>query len=880
MTEREPTTLLLATKWRIPPTRETLVVRTRLLDALDAAVQNAITLVSAPAGYGKTTLLAHWARERRQPVAWFTIDETDNEPVRFWAYVVQALRTHWPAVAQVAHWLEAPQPFDEHAFVMNVLNVLLDLGEPVILVLDDYHLIHHAGIHRALTFWLEHQPPNVHVVLATRSDPPLPLARWRVRNRISELRAADLRFTIEEAGAFLNEIMGLHLADDVVATLEARTDGWAAALHLAALSLQETGDVQRLLNSFEGDHHYIVDYLAQEVLVQQPETVRTFLLFTAPLDTFNADLCNAVLQREDSRALLDELEQRNLFIEPLDARREWYRYHPLMQTFLHAMLKREHPEGVRLVHRRAAHWYAARDMVREAVHHALAAEEWPLAVSLLQHAGPVMLLKGEWHTVRTWLERLPDAWRRREPHMAMLFAWTMLDPTHRHLLDEQIALAEQVLSQAEGLPPDERRLLEGQLEALHAYAALTDGKPDLAVEHAEAALDLLPHDETLLRGLLSLMLTYAYRLQGENDAANEALARIERLSQRAEGTPIRLMRAALHLMQGHLRLAAEQFRFLLNQEESPFYRSVAAFGLVQLLYQWNRLDEAEALIQQTLAMVGDEMPVLVMGLHAMSAFIWQARGRAEEASQQMEIVRQHVARLPLLSAQRDLQALDVLLALRQGRLEEARAWAARQPDGRQSEHLPAMHELTMLVLVRVYLADRQPDKALEMLERAMPFSPGLAGRHRIELRLLRAMALYQKGALTAALDVLEEALRLAAPEAYVRLFLDEGELMRQMLLAFRRHKPDSDAWAFAADLLDMMQGEHMPASAMVLEEPLTEREIEVVRLLAAGLTAPQIAEQLTVAPSTVRTHIKSIYRKLNVHNKVEAVEAARQLRLT
>ncbi|RME13613.1 MAG: hypothetical protein D6802_01005, partial [Ardenticatenia bacterium] len=282
----------------------------------------------------------------------------------------------------------------------------------------------------------------------------------------------------------------------------------------------------------------------------------------------------------------------------------------------------------------------------------------------------------------------------------------------------------------------------------------------------------------------------------------------------------------------------------------------------------------------TLAMVGDEMPVLVMGLHAMSAFIWQARGRAEEASRQMEIVRQHVARLPLLSAQRDLQALDALLALRQGRLEEARAWAARQPDGRQGEHLPAMHELTMLVLVRVYLADRQPDKALEMLERAMPLSPGLAGRHRIELRLLRAMALYQKGALTAALDVLEEALRLAAPEAYVRLFLDEGEMMRQMLLAFRRHKPDSDAWAFAADLLEMMQSEHLPASATVLEEPLTEREIEVVRLLAAGLTAPQIAEQLTVAPSTVRTHIKSIYRKLNVHNKVEAVEAARQLGLT
>nr|WP_290665988.1 LuxR C-terminal-related transcriptional regulator [Ardenticatena sp.] len=878
MTEHELTTLLLATKWRIPPTRETLVVRTRLLDALDHAVQNALTLVSAPAGYGKTTLLAHWARERRQPVAWFTIGETDNEPVRFWAYVAQALRTRWPAVASAMHWLDAPQPFDEQAFVMNVLNILYSLNEPIILVLDDYHLIQQESIHRTLAFWLEHQPPNVHMVIATRSDPPLPLARWRVRNRMTEFRATDLRFTIEEAAAFLNEIMGLHLTDEAIAALEARTAGWVAALHLAALSLQETGDIDRLLDSFEGDHHYIVEYLAQEVLAQQPPDVRHFLLFTAPLDTFTADLCDTVLQRDDSRELLDSLERRNLFIEPLDARREWYRYHPLMQAFLRTLLKRDHPEAVRSIHRRAAYWYAARDMVREAVQHALAAEEWPLAISLMQHAGPPLLLKGEWHTVRTWLERLPETWRTHEPHMALLYAWTMLDPTRRHLLDEQIWHAEQALAQAADLPAEERRPLEGQLEALRAYAALTDGQPGLAVEHAEAALDLLPHDETLLRGLLSLMLTYAYRLQGETDAADQAMAQIERLSRRAEGIPVRLMRAALHLMQGHLRLAAEQFRFLLDQDESPFYRNVAAFGLVQLLYQWNRLDEAETLLHQTLETAGDEMPVLALGLQAMRAFIAQARGQTDEARHRMHLVRQQVAQLPLPPAQRDFQALDVLLALRQGRLDEARAWAASQPDIRQHEYVPTMHELTMLVLVRVHLANHQPDNALLVLEHAMPLSPGLAGRHRIEIRMLRAMALYQKGALTTALDLLEEALRLAAPEEYVRLFLDEGDLMRQMLLAFRRHKPESDTWAFAARLLEAMQTE-APSPDVHLGEPLTEREIEVVRLLAAGLTAPQIAEQLTVAPSTVRTHMKSIYRKLNAHNKVEAVEAARQLGL-
>ncbi|MCX6068073.1 MAG: LuxR C-terminal-related transcriptional regulator [Chloroflexi bacterium] len=912
-------TTILATKLYIPPPRPKIVSRPHLIEKLNAGLSagRKLTLISAPAGFGKTTLLSEWGANCGRLVAWFSLDEGDNDPVRFLIYLVTALQTLRPNVGEgVLRILQSPQPPPPESVLTALLNEITAIQDNFILVIDDYHLADSKAVDNALTFLLEHQPPQMHLVITTREDPNLPLARLRVRGQLTELRAVDLRFTPDEAAEFLNQVMGLNLTAENVAALEARTEGWIAGLQLAALSLQGHRDVPEFIQAFAGDHRYIVDYLVEEVLQRQPEPVRNFLLQTAILDRLNGPLCEAVTGQPGGKARLETLQRGNFFLIPLDDKRHWYRYHHLFADVLRIHLMVEQPEQVPALHRRASEWYAQNGSPADAIRHALAGEDFERAANLIELAAPAMGRNRQATALLGWLKSLPNEFLRARPVISVAFAHLLLDSGEVEAVDDRLRDAEWWLETTAGnrgrpgapsaamVVVDDQafRRLPGAIAVARAGLALARGDVASTAKYARQVLDLLPDDDHLNRGGTAGFLGLAAWTSGDLDEAHQAfaegMAHLQMAGNISDVIGGAVTLADIRLAQGRPHEAKRTYEHALQlatAQGEPMLRGTADVyvGLSELNCEYNDLYAATQHLQISKEL-GEQtgFPQNRYRRCVVLARIQQAKGDLDGALDLLqEAERLYVSAFS--PNVRPIPALKTRLWVAQGRLGESLGWAHEQGLS-ADDPLSYLREVEHITLARVLLArykhehtDGAIREAIGLLERLLNAAQegGRMGSV-IQILELQALAHQARGDIPAALKPLQMALTLAEPEGYIRLFLDEGSPMTQLLreAALRWIQP-----GYTGKLLAGFEAEGQSSAgeaplrvtsvSQPLIEPLSQRELEILRFFKTDLSGPEIARELVIAFSTVRTHTKCIFSKLTVNDRRAAVKRAAELGL-
>ena len=902
---------LLETKLHVPRWRRSLVARPRLSERLSRGAESALTLVSAPAGFGKTTLLAEWlavAAAGGRSVAWLSLDQRDNDPALFWTYVVAALNTGAPGGgAGALSLLEPPRPPNE-AGLVTLLNDLDAISNDVVLVLDDYHVIDARDVQDGMAFLLEHLPPQIHLVIASRTDPPLPLARLRGRGELAEIRAADLRFTPGEAAAYLNEVMGLVLTAADVAALEGRTEGWIAALQLAALSMQGREDTAAFIDGFAGDDRYIVDFLAEEVLQRQPEHVQHFLLQTSILDRLSGPLCDAVTGQDGGKAKLTALERGNLFLVPLDDRRQWYRYHQLFADVLHARLLDEQPDDVPELHRRASAWYEQNDEPSEAIRHALAARDFERAADLVELAIPAMRRSRQEAAVLGWLKLLPDEVVRVRPVLSVGFAGALLAGGEFEGVEARLRDAERWLDGATGIregsqapaaemvvvDDEEFRRLPAEIELYRAAQALARGDGPETVRHARRALELSPADEHLGRASAAALMGLAFWANGDLEAGHsgyaECMAGLRRAGHIADTFGCAIALADIRRTQGHLGEAMRTYEQALqraSQQGGSVLRGTADMYVGMSEIHRER-DDLPAATQQLLRSqdLGEHngLPQNRYRWRVAMARIREAEGDLDGALDLLnEAERLYVG--DFFPNVRPVPALRARVRVAQGELGEALGWA-RERGLSADDDLSYLRECEHITLARVLLArytaeraERSVHEATRLLERLLRAAEeGQRTGSVIEILVLQALARQARGDIPAALASLRRALTLAEPEGYARIFADEGPPMASLLRAAAKQ---GIAPSYVRRLLAAVnKTEDSTPASQGLIEPLSERELDVLRLLGTDLGGPEIARELVVSLNTVRTHTKNIYAKLGVNNRRAAVRRARELDLS
>jgi LuxR family maltose regulon positive regulatory protein len=922
----------LSTKLHRPLPRAHLVPRPRLAERLTQGVMGPLTLVSAPAGFGKTTLLAQWLAESGMPVAWLSLEAADNEPVRFLSYLIAALQTLDPHLGALAlTLLQMPQQARTETVLTLLTNDVASRGRDegdFALVLDDYHVLDAQAVDLALTFLVEHLPPQMHLVIATREDPLLPLARLRARGELTELRAADLRFTPSEAAEFLNSVMGLTLSPGNIAALEDRTEGWIAGLQLAALSMRGREDIPEFIRAFTGGHRYILDYLVEEVLTRQPAPVRSFLLQTAILDRLSGSLCDAVTGQEKGDVQLEDLERGNFFVVALDDTRHWYRYHHLFAEVLSAQLLAEQPDQVATLHRRASAWYEQHGEVSEAIRHALAACDFTRAADLVELAVPAMLRNRQEATVLGWLKALPDELVRARPVLSVRYAGTLLLHGELEGVEARLSDAEQWLdtktdidtssalaSSAEMVVVNEEefRGLPGWIAMYRAAIALALGNVADTMTYARRVLDLAPPDDHLLRGSAAGFLGLASWTSGDLEAAHrsyaECMALVQRVGHISDAIGCSLALADIRISQGRLREAMSTYERglqLATEQSAPGLRGAADMhvGMSELHRERDDLDAAtQHLLRSKELGELSGLPQNRYRWRVAMARILATQGDLDGALDLLyEAERLYMG--DFFPNVRPIAAWKTRVWVAQGRVGEALDWA-RERGLSGALDLSYLREFEHITLARVLLARSKSDRtehsmreAMELLERLLHAAEeGERTGSVIEILLLQALAHQMQGDISAALQPLERALSLAEPEGYVRIFVDEGPPMAVLLAKLHeqaRKRPRAALTtvplAYIERLLALLRGERVqegifpiapstPAPVQSLLDPLTERELEVLRLIAAGLSNRAIAARLVLALSTVKSYVNTIYSKLQVESRTQAVARARALHL-
>jgi LuxR family maltose regulon positive regulatory protein len=897
--------VLLATKLHVPGPRPGFVARPRLLRTLSGG----LVLVCAPAGFGKTALLADWLRSDRRPVAWLSLDAGDNDPVRFWRHVVAALDRARPGMGEEIAPLLGPSPCSLDALVTALINELA--AQPgdseTVLVLDDYHLIDAQQVHASLAFLLDHRPAGLHLVLASRSDPPLPLARLRVRGQLTELRTDELRFTDTEAAVLLRESAGDGLPGVAVAALVARTEGWAAGLQLAALSLRGRSDIAGFVAAFSGSHRYILDYLTEEVLDGQPERVREFLLETAVLERLSGDLCDAVTGRDDGQAMLEQVEQAGLFLVPLDEVRGWWRYHHLFADLLRARLPQERPGRVPELHRAAAAWYEDHGLADDAVGHALAAGDNARAGRLVeQHFDETLYLRSEGATAQRWLAALPGELFQSRPRL--LLARGLLAATLGRA-DAPVAEFERVLA---AFPVDEpfepsagkAASMLVNIPALlalhHSFAAQLRGDAEGTATFAAQALAELAEDERLLSSTAQGLLAAAEWLRGRLADAEHAF--VSSIAGWPVGQHISwgvYQLGQVQSAQGRLDAAAETYQQTLAihavsgpPPEAP--AGPAYVGLAEVAYQRNELDGALRQVTEGIALCRQFLYPAPLGIGLVTlAWIRQAQDDPGGAREAMGEAGRAALDPNVTGLLNPVPAQRARLLLAQGDIAAAGRWTTERGLG-PDDDVSYPREREYLVLARLLLAQDRPAQALTLLDRMLGAA---AAQDRtgsvIEIGALRALALAACGDQDAAVDALARALALGCPQGYVRVFADEDAPMAALLtgLAVAQKAGRAAACTVPAGYLAKVRqafdglaeppgaGRIAPVTVPGLIDQLTPRELEVLALLAAGMPNPRIAAQLVVSLDTVKKHVSHLMGKLGATNRTEAVARARQLGL-
>jgi LuxR family maltose regulon positive regulatory protein len=888
---------LLATKLYLPRLRRGLVPRPRLSERLDRGAETKLTLVSAPAGFGKTTLLTEWLERSMYSAAWVSLDQADNHATSFWSYVVAALQTVEPQIgANAIALLQSLPPAPIEGVLTLLLNELSAISNEVVLVLDDYHVIDERDIHEGVVFLLEHLTPRLHLMIASRADPPLPLARLRGRGELVEIRAEDLRFTPDEAATYLKDMMGLDVTPSDVAALEARTEGWIAALQLAALSMQGRDDVAGFIAGFAGDDRYIVDYLVEEVLQRQPDNVRTFLHDTAILERLSGPLCDAVTGHHGGKAMLEALERANLFVVPLDDRRRWYRYHHLFADVLRARLLDGRPEHLPELHRRASAWYERNGEASEAIRHALAALDFSKAADLIELAAPALRRSRQEAALLGWLRALPAEMFRYRPVLSNVFAGELLASGQFESVDAHLRAAERWLG-PHGPDPSQIvsagmvvvdegqfRRLPGAVAVHRAGHALVLGNLAMTVEHARRALELAPHDDHLGRGGAAALLGLAWWASGDLEPAHQSYAAgrasLQRVGHHADALGCTIALADIRIAQGRLREAMRTYEQALQfaaEQVTPVLRGTGDMhvGLSQLHRERNDLHAAtqHLLTSQEL---GEHtgLPQNPYRWRVAMARVREAQGDLDGALDLLqEAERLYVS--DFFPNVRPVSAMRARVWLAQGRLDEALEWT-RERGLSVADDLSYLREFEHITLVRLLLARQAIPHAMGVLERLLRAADdGARTGSVIEILVLQALGYQMQDNIAAALEPLERALTLAEPEGYVRIFVDEGLAMADLLKAAakRRIAPE-----YARHLLTALgNSENRTPVRQLLMEPLSERELDVLRLLGTDLDGPDIARQLVVSLSTLRTHTRSIYNKLGVNNRRAAVRRAEEL---
>ena len=891
--------LLVSTKLAIPPVRLDLVPRPHLFQKLEACLEHPLTLLATPAGFGKTVLLSAWARQQQRSVAWVSLDSSDTDPVQFWTYVLAALDALHPGIgATPLSLLQSAQPPSIETVLAALINALGVLQQHIALILDDYHIIEELSIHRAMTFLLEHLPPQFHLVLASRVDPPLPLARLRARHQLVELRADDLRFTFAEAAAFLNEIMGFQLAEHDIAALETRTEGWIAGLQLAALSMQGRKDIAGFISAFAGSHRYIVDYLTEEVLHQQSEQVRTFLLQTSLLERMTGLLCDVVTGQSGSQTMLEQLEQANLFLLPLDDERSWYRYHHLFAEALRFRLTQAHPDLLPILHQRASAWFEHHGFIPEAVNHALAAHDFARAANLIEPILYQLFSQGTHATVRHWLQALPEEVLFARPSLCIQYAWAFMYVGEIAACKRPLEVAERAW-QAEG---NLSRL--GEVYIFQSSIALVQGDAIRARDCAQQAIPLLSENDLINRCNYATYTGASHLLLGNireaSHVLNEALMQCQPVHLYSTLYTMNFV-AELQIVQGKLHQAAATSQEVISKlaGRPSIHSSLASSRLGRLSREWNELDLAVRHMQHAMTL-GEQagQNIYMSPIYLASAQVHWTRGEVREALADLDKAEQAAQRLGHHRASGQAQAFRVQLGLAQGNLSQAEQWS-EEANIDVSDELAYERETDYLLLARLRMAQNRTREAVGLLDRLLAADEE-AGRtgNAISVLALQALAHWQLDNAEQAVSTLDRLLVLAEPEGYVRVFVDEGPPMQALLTTWlsspaqQRGARGTDGSAeYVRKLLAVFPAAEVhpdsssedtgrqktDLSRSPLLEPLTTREQDVLELLAAGLSNAEIAARLIVTVGTVKTHIKSIYSKLGVNSRTQAIARAREL---
>jgi LuxR family maltose regulon positive regulatory protein len=907
---------LLITKTHIPQPHANYVPRPRLIEQLEQGLRlgHSLTLLSAPAGFGKTTLLSEWARNSDRPFAWLSLDESDNDPARFLAYLVASIQSVQVGVGQIGMGesafsiLQSPRATSIESFLIDLINEITTLPDPIILVLDDYHAIEAQAIHDALTFLIRHLSPQMNLVIAGRIDPPLPVAVLRAEGRLTELREPNLRFTTEEANTFLNQLTGLELSDHDVSALEARTEGWIAGLQMAAISIRGREDVTDFVETFTGSHHYVLDYLTEEVLQRQPGYIQSFLLETSILNRLCSALCNALTGREDSQDLLEEIEKSQLFIVPLDNERCWYRYHHLFSDLLRQRVRQAQPDKVRALHRRASAWFEGEGQPAEAIEHALSAGDFERAANLMERIAERTMMRSEIATLKKWAEALPDDILHSRPFLYMFYAWVLL--LSGHSLD----VADEVVQDI--VKADPAGFTSGEVATFRALIAAYRGNRRECVRLSRLALDQLPEERRFLRTLIAGLLGINMLLAGDVETARQSLEAAVELSQKA-GNITNTVLATHHLgqlyqLQGKLQEARTFYDRALSLavDRNGRRRPIAGLplgGLGGLSLEWNDLALAERYFLEAIELVKGFVEI-----GALESYVGLARLRRaqNDMSGSMESIETAMRLAEDFDAMRVddiyVAATRASLSLAQGDIESAVHWAegvdrkiepASHPelglsgeayreagDKEFEDDSPSpYHVYERIVLAEVRMAQEKYGEALIILDHVLLITESAGWiDYVIHVLNLKALASRAQGDVDKAVSAVERALILAEPSGYVQAFLMQGQSMAQLLYqAVRR----GIAPEYAGRILARFPESELESTAALraqelkagLVEPLSKREHEVLELIAEGLSNREVAQKLVLSVNTVKVYTYNIYGKLNVHSRTQAVARARAL---
>ena len=886
---------LLRTKLHIPPLGSTCISRSRLIKRMDEGFARKLTLISAPAGFGKTTLLVDWIHKKKIAVAWLSVDKGDNDPVPFLTYVIAGLQTLEAGIGKAAlTMLQSPQPPPIESILINLINDVIRIPTNMALVLDDYHLVDAKPIHDMIAFLLDHLPEQMRMIIATRSDPPVPLARLRSQNQLTELRAADLSFTTDETSILFHESLNLRLSAEDILSLETRTEGWIAGLQLATLSLSGCKDPSRFINAFKGDHRYIADYLFEEVLTHQPDHLRNFLLQTSILKRLCGSLCDTVTRQENSQQMLDTLEKANLFIIPLDDQRRWYRYHHLFADLLKQRLDLNPGDLVAELHRRASQWLKTNRFKNEAVDHALAAQDISQVVQLIEE-----IAEFDWDRAREsrllgWFQKLPDETIDANPKLCIFHARELFKSGYLDDAEKRLQVAEKMLESVSSSDLNKDGL-RGRIAVIRAYISTRTSDLSRTIYFSSQALKLLPQRDLNWRSVAATTLGMGY---GTSDLveSQQAFSEAMKISEAAGNVYYHIFAGSclgsIMFKRGKLKEAIAISRQLLSLaiengiEQTGIGGSLYA-NLGSIICEWNDLDEGIRLLNRgvQLSELGrDPVTIASCQIGLLRALMYRMDlAGALKIMDQINECADNFALPPWIT--KPTSALNVFFWLASGNLNAALHWAQERGLSIDDE-LDGTNEVRYIALAHILIAQNKLDEADRLLQRLIEnATAGDRVYMLIEMRLWRVLIFKLKEDTAAALAELKLALALAEPGEFIMIFVSKGkpvaELLQEILVVKNRDHDDTQAGfslSYVKKIMSTFKAA-IPPKIEGLMDPISERELEVLHLIAGGLSNQEIAEKLFISLNTVKTHTKNINSKLNVNSRTKAVARAKELGL-